>query len=190
MVGDARQAEVHQLYYVWGDEADVARGDRDLSDAGFLVSGQQGEPAALQPATVTNLAEVVGLPRFLAVFIGALAVATLVHAVSVAVRSRSGDLATMRALGITRRATGGVVGAYVGVLVVAALLVGVPLGLALGRTAWRPIAEDANVIVRPVWPPGEVAVLVGIAVMVGAVLAAAAAWRVARLRPAVMLHTE
>jgi ABC-type lipoprotein release transport system permease subunit len=190
VVGDVRQAEVHQLYYVWGDEVDVATADRELSAAGFLVAAQQGEPAALQPATVTNLAEVVGLPRFLAVFIGTLAVATLLHAVSVAVRSRSGDLATMRALGITRRATGGVVSAYVGVLVAAALLVGVPLGLAVGRTVWRPIAEDANVVVRPVWPAGDVAVLVGVAVMIAAVLAAVAAWRVARLRPAVLLRTE
>jgi hypothetical protein len=189
VVGDSRQAEVHQLYYVWGEDVDIAAADRELSDAGFLVAGQQGEPPALQPAAVTNLAEVVDLPRFLAGFIGTLAVATLAHAVSVGLRSRSGDLATMQALGITRRAAAGVVGTHVGVLVAAALLVGLPLGLGLGRTVWRLIAEDAHVIVRPAWPP-EVAVVVGVAVVVAAGLAAIATWRVARMRPAVLLRTE
>ena len=70
------------------------------------------------------------------------------------------------------------------------MLVGVPLGLVLGRVVWTSIAGPSNVVVR-----SDVDVL-GLAVLVAGVAAIAAAasiWpahRAARLRPPDALRTE
>ena len=75
-------------------------------------------------------------------------------------------------------------------LAVVALVVGVPLGLVVGRSAWTAIAAPSNVIVRI-----DVHTL-GLAVLVAgvtAIAAAAAIWpgrQAARLRPADALGSE
>ena len=122
-------AALHQVLFDWRDGVDVAEADREMADAGLEVLTNDD---ALQPATVTNLGEVVALPRFLAFFVGLLGLATFAHAVSVAVRRRSSELATMRAIGVTRWGTAGLVGSQAIVLGAVMLLVGVPLGLAIG----------------------------------------------------------
>jgi hypothetical protein len=66
----------------------------------------------------------------------------------------------------------------------------VPLGLAIGRAVWRPIAEGAHVMVLAVWPWGAVGLIVGAVVLTGGTLAAFAAWNAMRLRPAALLRAE
>ena len=50
-------------------------------------------------------------------------------------------MAVLRALGMTRRQSRGVVVTQASLLAVVGLLLGVPLGLALGRTLWRVVAD-------------------------------------------------
>jgi ABC-type antimicrobial peptide transport system permease subunit len=187
VVGDVRSGGVHQVLFDWRDGLDASRADREMSDAGLTVLTNDD---ALEPATVTNLGEVVALPRFLAFFVGLLGLATFAHAVSVTIRRRSSELATMRAIGITRRGTAGLLGSQAIVLGAVMLLAGVPLGLAVGRAVWRPIAEGAHVVVLAVWPWGAVGLIVGAVVLTGGMLAAFAAWKAARLGPAALLRTE
>ncbi len=184
LVGDVRSVGLHQVLFDWREGVDAEAADHDV---GFDVLTND---AALQPATVTNLGEVVALPRFLAAFVALLALVSLLHAVAVALRSRSKELVTMRALGMTARGTAGVLSTHVAVLAGVALLAGLPLGLAVGRTVWRPIAEGAHVIVLAVWPSESIGYVVGIGGLAAVVLATIAAWRVRRLRPVELLRTE
>ena len=73
----------------------------------------------------------------------------------------------MRALGLTRWGTAGLVGSQALVLGAVMLLVGVPLGLAIGRAVWRPIVEAAHVVVLAVYPWGAVGLIVGAVVLTG-----------------------
>jgi cell division protein FtsX len=93
------------------------------------------------PIAVWQVQQVQRFPLVLGVFLALLAIGTVGHALATAVRRRRHDLAVLRALGMTRRQTRGVVVTQASVLALVGLIFGVPLGLALGRTVWRVVAD-------------------------------------------------
>jgi predicted lysophospholipase L1 biosynthesis ABC-type transport system permease subunit len=141
-------------------------------------------------AAVTGLRAVRILPILLGGFLALLAIGAVGHALATAVRRRSHDLAVLRTLGMTKRQCRWVVVVQGSVLALIGLLFGVPLGLAVGRTIWRALADHTPFLyVTPV--AAWVLILIG----PGALLAAnlLAAWpghRAARLRIAQVLRTE
>lgn len=190
VIGDPDQrAEIHQVFFDWSDGVDAEAADRELAADGITVL-TVGTGYRVRPGTVSNLGAVEQPPRQLAVVVGLLALATVLHAVWVSVATRRRELVTMRALGVTRRATALLSATQVILIVVLGLLVGAPLGAALGRGVWRPIAEDAHLVVRPVLSWGWVGVLVGTAVLAGLAVASLAARWTRRLEPASDLRTE
>jgi putative ABC transport system permease protein len=108
----------------------------------------------------------------------------------VSVRRRSREIATMRALGMTPRASGTVVVSHALVLAGIAIVVGVPVGLAIGTRIWRPIAEGAHVVVRSVTPGSWIGLHVLATIVATGVLTAVPAWRALRLRAADTLRDE
>ena len=76
------------------------------------------------------------------------------------------------------------------VIVVLALVLAVPLGFALGRQVWRPIAERAHVVVRADLPWSWVLTSVTAVLAVGVGLAALSGVRALRVRPSVQLRAE
>ena len=126
------------------------------------------------PTPVAQLRDVQALPVALGVFLLLLALGAVGHALATAVRRRRVDVAVLRALGMTRWQSRGLVVTQASVLAIAGLLIGVPLGVALGRTIWRtvadytpveyvpPLALVALLLVGPslsswriCWPPGR-----------------------------------
>jgi hypothetical protein len=139
---------------------------------------------------VAQLREVERLPLLLGVFLALLAIGAVGHALATAVRRRSHDFAVLRALGMSQRQCRWVVVTQASVLAVIGLLFGVPLGLALGRSVWRVVADYTPVAYVP--PMAALALLL---VVPGALLFAnlLAAWpgrRAARLRIAHILRAE
>ena len=130
------------------------------------------------------------VPLMLGGFLALLALGAVGHALATAVRRRGHDVAVLRAVGMTRRQARGVVITQASLLAGVGLLFGVPLGLALGRTLWRVVAEYT-----PVDYLAPVAVLALLLVGPLAVLAAntLAAWpgrRLSRARIAHVLRAE
>ena len=72
----------------------------------------------------------------------------------------------------------------------AACIIGIPLGVILGRAAWARIAANLYVVPRPMAPLALLAliglVLVGVAVVASLVPSA----RAVRLKPAAVLHAD
>ncbi len=189
VLGDAYKEErfIHQVMFDWADEVDVVAADRELEEAGLiLVPSATG----LRPPAVKNLGEVEHLPRPLALLLGLLAAATLLHAAWTGTTQRSRELVTLRALGVTRRSTAVIAWTQSLAVVAIGLLIGVPLGVVAGRQTWRPIAEDAHVVVRPVLSWWSLGLVVGTIVVAGLVVAALAGHRVQRLRPAAALRAD
>jgi ABC-type lipoprotein release transport system permease subunit len=172
------------------------------------------DPEALVPALVEALAVVPGagpenvaifptdfeappvfrylrpLPVLLAGFLVVLALGAVGHALAAAVRRRRYDVAVLRALGMTPIQAGAVLVTQAAVVALAGLLVGIPLGLALGRTMWRYVAD--LVIVHYV-PPTEVlglALAIPIVLLAAGLLALWPAQRAARTRLADVLRAE
>ncbi len=141
-------------------------------------------------ADLRNLARIRFVPWLIAALVGVLALASLVHALVTLLQRHSRDLAVLAALGMTRgqrRRVGWAAGA---VLIGGSIVIGVPLGLVLGRWIWRVVARRMSIPSGPVmaWVPTLVAPLVALAVAFG-VAVLAARW-VTRRSPAAQLRTE
>ena len=119
-----------------------------------------------------------------------LAVGALLHVSSTVLRRRRRDLAVLRALGFTRRQSRACLGWQATTLAAIGLLVGVPLGVILGRMVWRAVADQTPMIYVP--PTAVLALVVAVpaALVVANLLAALPGHRAAHLRPAEVLRTE
>lgn len=160
----------------------IAAAHPDLKDVEFAPPDPLPEVGALQDVRV--------LPVVLGIFLALLAVGAVGHALATAVRRRSHDLAVLRALGMTQWQCRWVVVTQATVLAIVGLIFGVPLGLAVGRSVWRAVANYTPLQYAPpvaVWA----LLLVGPAALVVAnLLAAWPGQRAARLRIAHILRTE
>ena len=142
------------------------------------------------PSPLAQIRQIVAFPVFLAWFLAVLALGTVGHALATAVRRRRHDVAVLRAVGLTRTQSRAVVLTQATVLALIGLVVGIPVGVALGRTVWRYVADTTPLSYVP--PAALFAVLLAIPV---ALLAAngLAAWpghRAASLRVGHVLRAE
>lgn len=154
-----------------------------LSDAVSLVT-------PTPPGQVERLRAVDGLPRALALVLGIIAVLAVTHAAAVTVRRRRAELAMLRVLGLYGRQLRRVVTVQVAVLALGGAVIGVVLGLALGRLLWTAVADSVPLPVVITFPATAV-VVVPLAIAVLAQLATSLSRRSAgRVRPALALRAE
>ncbi len=71
-----------------------------------------------------------------------------------------------------------------------ALAVGVPVGVALGRIAWRVYATNLGVVPEVAMPWAALVGVAGAAIALAAAVAVVPAVRIARTRPAAVLRAE
>ncbi len=142
------------------------------------------------PADVENLRRVQGLPFLLAATVGLLALGTLANTLVTCVRRRRRDLATFATLGFRPRQIASTVAWQATTIAVIALVVGIPLGIAAGRTVWALIMETIGTSV-PAVTPWTTLGLLALAVFLGAnIIAALPARAASRTHPATTLRSE
>ncbi|WP_129666393.1 ABC transporter permease [Phytoactinopolyspora endophytica] len=130
------------------------------------------------------------LPLFLAAFVVVLALGAVGHALGAAVRRRRPEIAVLRALGMTPEQSRRVVITQAIVLTLAGLAVGVPVGLALGRTVWRSVAEAMYIHYVPPAAMWALVLVAPVALVTANLLAAWPARRVASMRVGDALRAE
>jgi predicted lysophospholipase L1 biosynthesis ABC-type transport system permease subunit len=146
--------------------------------------------SAALPRDLASFGRVDALPIAVAAILGIMAGAVLVYTLLTAIRRRRRDLAVLKALGFLRRDLARTVGVQSLTLAAVALVIGLPLGVLLGRVVWERFADWQGI---PSVPTVSVIVLalVGVAVLVVAALIAVVPARVAaRTVAADALHTE
>lgn len=142
------------------------------------------------PGSVGNLAGLRTLPKWLAAFVAALGLASLLHTLVTTLRRRRRSLATLRGMGFTKRQTVGSVVWQAVSLGVAGVVVGIPLGLIVGRAAWWAVTDPIGVVTDATRPWLGM-VVVGAGALAGAVvLAAPLALASFRRTPAAALRSE
>ena len=146
--------------------------------------------AATPPADLVNFGRVEAAPAVIATLMAVVAAALLAHTLATAVRRRRHDLAVLKTLGFERRQVSLAVAAQATALVLPALLVGVPLGAALGRWGWTAVARELHVVAEPVVPLLALVLVVPGALAVATMAAAAPAWAARRTVPATVLRSE
>jgi hypothetical protein len=150
------------------------------------------DPRALPlvPPEIRNLLRTVALLRILALLLALSAAAALAHLLASAIRQRRKEIATLRTLGFTPRQAG--VALLWAALSATALgvVIGAPIGVVAGFTAWRIIAGRVGIATGTTIPWSAV-LLVAVA---SAVVATLVSWlpaaRAARLEPAATLRGE
>ncbi|NED99928.1 ABC transporter permease [Phytoactinopolyspora halotolerans] len=164
-------------------EAVAARIEAALG-AGEMFS-QPGPPSPL-----AELRQVRMLPVFLAAFLAVLALGAVGHALATAVRRRRHDVAVLRALGMTRIQARGAALTQATVLALLGLLIGMPLGVALGRMVWRYVADTTPLFYVPPAAALALWLIVPIALLAATLLAAWPGHRAASMRVGHVLRTE
>jgi ABC-type antimicrobial peptide transport system permease subunit len=141
-------------------------------------------------ADVTNLGQVRALPYLLAGFLIVLGLGAVAHALLTVSRRRAKELAVLRAVGLSPRQAAACVGWQAVVVAAIALLVGIPVGLAIGREAWRRVATSIPLVYVGPISLRVLAIVVPAALAALLALAAAPAWQAAHLRTAATLRAE
>jgi putative ABC transport system permease protein len=119
-----------------------------------------------------------------------LALGTVTHALVSSVRRRHGDLAVLKVLGFVPRQVSAAVAWQATAFAAMAVLVGLPLGVAVGRWAWLLVAGQLGVVPEPAVPPRQVLAVIAGALLAANLIATAPGWVAGRLRPAVVLRSE
>ena len=128
---------------------------------------------AREPADIQGLRSLGLLPLWLAAIVVALVTATVMLAVLQGIRQRRRELAVIRVAGARRRTVHAAGLWYSLSVMTVASIVGIPLGLALGRRSWDRIAAHYGILATHGAPYLEISVLVlalgGLAGLVGLV---------------------
>ena len=147
-------------------------------------------PAPGPPKTVADFGGVSELPLVVSGLLVAIAAGVLAHALVMAIRARRRQLAVLKTLGFDRRQVFATIIWQATTLAAISLLVGLPLGVALGRWTWTLFAEQIGVVPEPVTPLPLILLVVPAAVLLANLVAALPAWRAARTRAAAVLRAE
>jgi hypothetical protein len=139
---------------------------------------------------IVNLQSVDGLPLVLAGLAAFLGAAAIGNTMTIFVRRRRRDLAILKTLGFRRRQVAATVAWQATSFMLAALALGLPLGVAAGRWAWDLAAAQLQSAAPPAVPALAIALIVPAALLAGNALAAMPARTAARTAPAIPLRQE
>lgn len=165
---------------------DVAKAARTL---GIRNQNDRSVTFPRPPGEVAKLDQVRDLPNLLALFLGALALVALLHAIVQTVHRRRLELGVLRAIGFTRGQVAGSIGWQASAVALVGAGLGLPLGIAVGRWLWTLVADGLGVAPAPQVALPLVA-LVPAAVAIAALVGVALGSFAGRTPAAVALRTE
>jgi ABC-type lipoprotein release transport system permease subunit len=140
------------------------------------------------PVNLVNFGQAVDFPLLLGVTLALFGAATLAHLLFVSVARRPRQVALLKVLGFVRRQVL-VATCWQALTVVAVgLVIGVPLGIVVGRVVWRLFASHLGAVPVAVIPVGLVGAVCAVIVVGGVALAMAPAVLAVRVRPAEALR--
>jgi predicted lysophospholipase L1 biosynthesis ABC-type transport system permease subunit len=143
------------------------------------------------PSTsLRNLGRLRGLPWTLVVMLFVLAVGVTLHALVTGIRRRRPELAVLRSLGFTRRDTRSSLLWQTLALALVAGVVGIPLGIIVGRLGWRAITSSNGLSGGAVVPVGPALVVAGLALLLPLLLVVVPAVRESRRAVTDVLRVE
>jgi len=140
------------------------------------------------PGDVRNLDLVRSYPIWLAGFLAAIGLFTVLNALVVSARRRSQQVGILRALGLTRGQIVGAVSTQGASMCLVGALIGVPIGIALGRWTWAASARQLGVAEGLGAPFATVVAIIGFGLVLLLLLGATAGWIAGRATPSSALR--
>jgi ABC-type lipoprotein release transport system permease subunit len=143
-----------------------------------------------RPNSFVNLARVDAFPSVIAAFLVLVAAVAGGHALVTSVRRRARDLALLKTLGFVGSQVRATVAWQGTTLAAVGLVLGMPAGLVIGRSAWAIVARRLGIDDHIPIPWLAITVTVPAAVVVANFIALLPGRRAARIRPADVLRSE
>jgi hypothetical protein len=143
-----------------------------------------------RPSDIVSLGRMRRTPLVLSGMLVLLVAGTVANALFLAVRRRRVDLAVLRALGATRRQLLATVGWQASTVAVVAGVIGVPIGVVIGRWAWTVLADALGTAAPPVVPWVALGVTGVIVVVLANLIGLIPGSRAARATAASVLRSE
>jgi hypothetical protein len=162
----------------------IARATSTPADYGVSVLSVQ------RPAEIVNYRSMGTTPAILGAALAVGAVIALGLTLVASVRRRQRDLALLRTLGFTRRQLAVTVAWQATIAIGIGTIVGIPLGIVVGRSLWDLFAHEISVVPSPSVPVTTVILIALGAVLLGNVVAALPERMAARTSTALLLRAE
>jgi hypothetical protein len=143
-----------------------------------------------RPIELGVLGQVRAAPLILAGLLALFAAVTMAHALLTSVRLRQRDLAVLKTMGFVRTQIRATVAWQTSVLAATALLVGLPLGVVVGRSIWSLFATQLGAPTSAVVPLTVLLITIPATLVLANVIGALPARAAARTEAAVVLHAE
>jgi predicted lysophospholipase L1 biosynthesis ABC-type transport system permease subunit len=189
-VFDVQQAGPNAILVRFTKGANQARATASLRSIVHKNPQIQGDGGFVEgverPAEILNYKTLGTTPTVLGVALAAGAVIALGLTLVSSVRRRRTDLALLKSLGFTRRQLASAIAWQASIAVGIGCVIGIPLGLALGRFLWDLFVHQINAVPDPTIPTASV-VLIGVGALILANLVAAVPGRIAARTPAAQL---
>ena len=143
-----------------------------------------------RPAEIVNYRTMGSTPAILGIGLAAGAVVALSLTLITSVRQRRRDFAVLRTLGFTGRQLGSVVAWQSSVAVAIGTIIGVPLGIILGRFLWNLFAHEIDAIPAPAVPVALIVFIVVGGIVLANIVAAVPGRIAAKTPTALLLRAE
>jgi hypothetical protein len=144
-------------------------------------------PAAV-PSDLTSFGQAVNFPALLGATLALFGAAALAHLLFVSIARRRREVAVLKVVGFVRSQVAAAVCWQSTTIALIGIVLGVPIGIALGRVIWRAFASNLGVVPVEIAPVRLVFLLAAGALVVGILLALVPATLASRTRPAVALR--
>jgi hypothetical protein len=178
-IGYERAAELRSL-------EQIARVTSNTANFGVTVQGAQ----SFRPAEIVNYRSLGDTPAFLGAGLAAGAITALALTLIASVRRRRRDLAVLKTLGFSKGQLAATIAWQSTIVAVIGTIVGVPVGIALGRWLWDLFASDIHAVPDPSVPVILITVIAVGALLLANVVAAAPGRYAARTSTALLLRSE
>jgi ABC-type antimicrobial peptide transport system permease subunit len=139
-----------------------------------------------RPAEIINYRSMGTTPAILGIGLAAGATIALGLTLVASVRRRRRDLALLKTLGFTRRQLAATVAWQASVAVGIGTVIGIPIGIVVGRSLWDVFAHQIDAVAQP-FVPGLTIAAIGVGAMVLANLIATVPGRIAADTPTALL---
>ncbi len=181
--GDATPAP---LYAVW-IRADV---DRAATLAALHAAFPTTFAEPRSPSQVSNLGLIESQPVLLALIVSFIAAAALVHALVLSARRGRRQIGILKTIGFTRGQVSGSFAWHATLLVLPGLVIGIPIGIAVGRLVWKGVVDNIGIVSDSVLPLVAMLANVFFVIVFANLAALGPAWSAGRTRAAVTLRAE
>jgi hypothetical protein len=156
----------------------------------YLNEGIENATVPITPTSLINFGEAVNFPLIFGAMLAVFGAATLLHLLVVSVTRRRREVGLLKVLGFVNGQVASAVAWQATTLALVGIVIGVPLGVVVGKAVWNTFASNLGVVPVSVVPIWLIAVLVAGVLVVANLIAVAPALVATRSKPGELLRTS